>query len=103
MATPASQLDTLADRDKKYSLHPYTNLNAHQNNGPIIIEKGDGVYVWDEAGNRMIEGMAGLWCTALGFSEQRLVDAATRQMQKMPYTHLFTHRANVPSLSLIHI
>ncbi len=100
MATPASQMDSLADKDKRYSLHPYTNLNAHQNNGPIIIEEGDGVYVRDEAGNRMIEGMSGLWCAGLGFSQQRLVDAACRQMQKMPYTHLFTHRANVPSIEL---
>jgi len=100
MATPAAAVTSLADKDKQYSLHPYTNLNLHQKSDPIIIEKGDGIYVWDDAGNRMIEGMAGLWCTALGFNQQRLVDAATKQMQEMPYTHLFTHRANVPAIEL---
>ena len=100
MATPAATVTSLADKDKRYSLHPYTNLNQHQKSDPIIIEKGDGIYVFDDAGNRMIEGMAGLWCTALGFNQQRLVDAATRQMQEMPYTHLFTHRANVPAIEL---
>jgi len=48
----------------------------------------------------MIEGMSGLWCCGLGFSQQRLVDAATKQMQEMPYTHIFTHHANVPSIEL---
>jgi len=100
MATPAAAVSSLADKDKKYSLHPYTNLNLHQKTDPIIVEKGDGIYVSDEAGNRMIEGMSGLWCAGLGFSQQRLVDAATRQMQEMPYTHLFTHRANVPAIEL---
>ena len=92
--------ESLADRDRKYSLHPYTNLNAHDANGPFIIEKGDGIYVWDDQGNKLIEGMSGLWCAGLGFNQQRLVDAAAKQMQEMPYTHLFSHRANVPAIEL---
>ena len=90
----------LIEADKKYSVHPYTNLNAHDEKGPFLIEKGDGIYVWDDQGNKLIEGMAGLWCTALGFNQQRLADAATKQMQEMPYTHLFSHRANVPAIEL---
>ncbi len=91
---------SLAEVDKKFSLHPYTNLKVHEETGPLIIEKGEGIYVWDDQGNRHIEGMAGLWCTSLGFSEKRLVDAATRQMMDMPYSHTFTHRANVPAIEL---
>ena len=102
MATNAATATAspLGEKDKRHVLHPYTNLTVHQKNGPQIIEKGEGIYVWDEAGNKMIEGMSGLWCTGLGFSQQRLVDAATKQMQKMPYTHIFTHHANVPSIEL---
>jgi len=92
--------DSLAERDKRYSLHPFTHLKNHADTGPFVIERGDGIHVFDEAGKRYIEGVSGLWCTSLGFSEQRLVDAATRQMEKMPYTHLFTHRANVPAIEL---
>ena len=95
-----SATESLVEADKKYSVHPYTNLNAHDEKGPFLIEKGEGIYVWDDKGNKLIEGMAGLWCTALGFNQQRLVDAATRQMQEMPYTHLFSHRANVPAIEL---
>lgn len=92
--------DSLAERDKRYSLHPYTHLRNHADVGPFVIEGGDGIHVIDDAGRRYIEGVSGLWCTSLGFSERRLVDAATRQLKQMPYTHLFTHRANVPAIEL---
>lgn len=87
-------------RDINYHLHPYTDARRHQEMGPLIIEKGDGVYVEDNAGNRYIEAMAGLWSVAVGFSEQRLVDAATRQMAKLPFYHTFTHKGHSPAVDL---
>ena len=92
--------DSLAELDKRYSLHPYTHLANHAETGPFVIEGGDGIHVIDDAGRRYIEGVSGLWCTSLGFSEKRLADAATRQLEAMPYSHLFTHRANVPAIEL---
>src|SRR5690606_3026152 len=62
--------------------------------------RGDGVFVEDEAGRRYLEGMAGLWSTSLGFSERRLMDAAARQFEKLPYYHLFNHRSTEPSIEL---
>ncbi|MBX2881731.1 MAG: aminotransferase class III-fold pyridoxal phosphate-dependent enzyme [Granulosicoccus sp.] len=91
---------SLKEKDIASSLHPFTNLRAHKENGPHIISRGEGIYVWDDEGKKMLEGMSGLWCASLGFSEQRLVDAATRQLQTMPYTHLFSHRANEPAIEL---
>ncbi|TIU28021.1 MAG: aminotransferase class III-fold pyridoxal phosphate-dependent enzyme, partial [Mesorhizobium sp.] len=76
-------------RDIRYHMHAYTNARKHQETGPLVIEKGDGVYVEDIAGNRYIEAMAGLWSVAVGFSEKRLVEAATRQMSKLPFYHDF--------------
>ena len=90
----------LAQSDKQYSLHPYTPLKANRENGPFVISRGDGIYVHDESGKRYLEGMAGLWCTSLGFSEQRLVDAATRQLHELPYSHLFAHRSTPPAIEL---
>jgi len=96
-----SAADTLlAKKDIASSLHPYTHLKTHRETGPHVISRGEGIYVWDDQGKKYIEGLAGLWCTSLGFSEQRLVDAAARQMQKMPYTHLFSHRASEPAIEL---
>jgi len=92
--------EELAQKDKQYVVHPYTNLEQHQKMDPFVISGGEGVHVWDEKGNKYLEGMAGLWCTSLGYSEQRLIDAATRQLEKMPFTHVFTHRTNEPAIEL---
>jgi 4-aminobutyrate--pyruvate transaminase len=86
--------------DVAYQLHPYTNLAVHEEKGPFIITRGEGIYVFDDEGKRYIEGLAGLWCTSLGFSEPRLVQAATRQMEILPYSHTFTHRATLPTIEL---
>jgi 4-aminobutyrate--pyruvate transaminase len=67
--------NTLRDADLTYTLHPYTNLVAHDSKGPLIAVRGEGVRIYDDAGKDYIEGMAGLWCASLGFSEPRLVHA----------------------------
>ncbi len=81
-------------------LHPYTNLEQHAQTGPTIIERGKGVYVYDDQGNELIEGMSGLWCCSLGFGEEELVKAATDQMQKLPFYHLFGSKSHNPAITL---
>ncbi len=85
-----------AARDVAYTLHPYTNLVAHEARGPHIITRGEGIYVWDDDGKQYIEGLAGLWCASLGFSEPRLAEAAKRQLDTLPFMHTFTHRSTLP-------
>ena len=87
-------------RDIAYHFHSYTNAEAHEKIGPLIIESGEGIHVTDSNGNRYIEGMSGLWSVAVGFNEQRLVDVASRQMQKLPYYHNFSHRSHGPAIDL---
>lgn len=87
-------------RDIAYALHPYTNLSQHQKTGSLIIREGKGVYVYDEVGKPYIEGLAGLWCTALGFGEQRLVDRATEAMKTLSYYHQFGAKAHEPGIDL---
>lgn len=82
-------LSNAAVRDIETVVHPYTNLDAFRSSGPMIIERGEGIHVWDADGRKYIEGMAGLWCTSLGYSEQELIDAATEQMRQLPFTHVF--------------
>ncbi|MBI1262692.1 MAG: aminotransferase class III-fold pyridoxal phosphate-dependent enzyme [Rhizobiales bacterium] len=84
-----TQLSNAATRDIETVIHPYTNLDAFRSSGPMIIERGEGIHVFDNEGKKYIEGMAGLWCTALGYSEQELIDAAMAQMQQIPFTHVF--------------
>jgi len=89
-----------AARDLAYSLHPYTNLAAHEERGPFIVTRGEGVYVYDEQGNKFVEGLSGLWCSGLGYSQDRLVAAATKQLKELPFNHSFAHRASVPVIEL---
>lgn len=86
--------------DKQSLVHPYTNLAVHQETGPHVITGGDGIYVVDDEGKRYIEGLAGLFCAGLGFSEQRLVEAATRQLKTMPFYHSFAHKSTEPGIRL---
>src|SRR5258708_37616689 len=81
--------NSAASRDIAYNLHPYTHLKKHESEGPLVIAEGKGIHVYDENGKEYIEGLAGLWCTALGFGEERLGDAATRQLRRPAYHHIF--------------
>ncbi len=94
------QPNSAAARDVAAVLHPFTDLKAHEEDGPFIIDRGSGVYVTDESGKTYIEGMSGLWCTALGFSERRLVDAAARQMAELPYNQTFLGRSHETTIAL---
>jgi 4-aminobutyrate--pyruvate transaminase len=91
LTTPAAR------RDLTFHLHPATNLRTVQTEGPLVITRGGGVYVYDDEGRRYLEGMAGLWCASLGFSERRLADAAFRQMCELPFYHAFAGK--VPAIS----
>ena len=87
-------------RDIAYHMHPAVNLRKFEEKGGLVIERGEGVYVYDNTGKRYIEGLAGLWSVAVGFGEKRLVEAATAQLQKLPYYHSFNYKTNGPSVDL---
>ena len=93
----AQPLTPAARRDLAYHLHPSTNLRQVETEGPLVITRGEGVYVFDEQGNRYLEGMAGLWCASLGFSERRLAEAAYKQMLELPFYHAFAGK--VPAIA----
>lgn len=92
--------NSTAQRDIDSFLHPYTNLKTHQETGPLVISRGEGVRVYDEQGNSYIEAMSGLWCTSLGFNQQRLVDAATKAMSDLPNYHVFSGKSHEPGITL---
>jgi 4-aminobutyrate---pyruvate transaminase len=92
--------NSIEARDIANVLHPYTNAATHEKVGPLVIERGDGIYVIDNAGNRYIEGLGGLFCASLGFSEQRLVEAAYRQMKQLPFYHSFGGKSHETAIEL---
>ncbi len=93
-------LNSLAARDIANVLHPVTDLKTHLEVGPVVISRGEGVRVFDDAGKGYIEAVAGLWCAALGFSNERLVQAAANQMRKLPFYHGFTAKSHEPMIDL---
>src|ERR1700758_5729135 len=97
---PMPPLSNLAARDVETLVHPYTNLASFCETGPLIIEKAQGIYVYDTEGKPYIEGMAGLWCTALGYGNEELVEAAAAQMRKLSFAPLFTGKSHDPAIEL---
>src|SRR5260221_3328068 len=89
-----------ASRDIAHMIHPYTNLKTHETEGPLVITRGEGVFIYDDAGKQYLEGLAGLWCASLGFSEPRLAEAAYAQMKKLPYYHIFASKAHDVGIDL---
>jgi 4-aminobutyrate--pyruvate transaminase len=92
--------DSLEQRDIASLLHPITNLAAHADQGPLVIERGEGIHVWDNRGKKYIEGMAGLWCTALGYGEEELAKVAYDQMKNLSYASLFTSKSHPAAIAL---
>ena len=92
--------NSAASRDIAYLMHPYTNQEKHKETGPMIAVKGEGIWIEDDSGKRYLEGLSGLWCTSLGYNEQRLIDAATRQMKELPFSHLFASKSTNPAIDL---
>ncbi|AOY92139.1 aspartate aminotransferase family protein [Cupriavidus sp. USMAA2-4] len=104
---PDQRADQRADRhaslaagDIAAHLHPFTNLAAHPEVGPLVITRGDGIFVEDDQGRRYLEGMSGLWCSALGFSHARVIEAGVRALRTLPYYHTFNHRSNPAAIEL---
>ena len=86
--------------DHAHYMHPFTDHHDLGEKGSRIITSADGVYIFDSDGNRILDGMAGLWCVNLGYGRQDLVDAATRQMQELPYYNSFFQTAHPPAIEL---
>ncbi len=84
-----NKLSNMAHRDIETVLHPYTNLARHREVGPLILNEGRGIYLYDDKGKRYIEALAGLWCTALGYGNEEIVAVAASAMRKLSFTSTF--------------
>ncbi|WP_282092274.1 aminotransferase [Epibacterium ulvae] len=78
-------------------VYPTTNLTATEQ---LVFERGEGIYIFDNKGKRYIEGLAGLWCTSLGYSNQEVIDAITEQLNTLPFSHTFGGKTHQPIMDL---
>ncbi len=82
--------------DAAHHIHPFSDMGALNRAGSRVIVRGEGVYLWDSEGHKILDGMAGLWCVNVGYGRKELADAAARQMQELAYYNTFfktTHPA----------
>ena len=102
MRAPHSQdmPEPSTNRDVASLLHPFTNPASHEQEGALVITRGDGVWVYDEEGKAYLEAASGLWCASLGFNEPRLAEAAYKQLKTLPFMHLFGSRSHSPAIEL---
>ena len=95
MQTPA-----LTELDSRYLIHPVSNFRDHQKKGVKILESGDGVWLTAADGERYLDAFAGLWCVNVGYGQQRVVDAAVKQMQTLPYATGYFGFGSEPAIKL---
>ncbi len=94
---------SLQAADAAHFLHPFTDFKALAQKGVRVIERGDNIYLWDSEGQRLLDAMSGLWCVNLGYGQQALVDAATHQLQTLPFYNAFFQTATVPAIELAQV
>ena len=86
--------------DTAHYLHPFTDFKDLSGRGARVMTRGEGIYVWDSEGNRILDGMSGLWCVNVGYGRKELADAAHHQMMTLPYYNSFFQTTNVPAVEL---
>ena len=92
--------NTLRQHDRSHHLHPFTDLRDYAAHGGRIVTHAEHIYIHDAEGNRMLDGMSGLWCCNLGYSQHQIVEAIYRQLQELPYYNNFFRCANQPAVEL---
>ncbi|UCX05620.1 aspartate aminotransferase family protein [Shewanella glacialimarina] len=95
-----TNLASLQQADKAHFIHPFTDSKALGEKGTRVIERADGVYIWDVQGHKLLDAMAGLWCVNVGYGRQSIVDAACQQMQKLPFYNSFFQCTHPPAIEL---
>ncbi len=103
-ASPEAELSTaeIQRLDSAHFLHPFTDFKALAAKGARVMTRAEGVYVWDSEGNKIFDGMSGLWCVNVGYGRKELADAAAKQMMELPYYNAFFQTTNVPAVKLAH-
>ncbi|MEY4562556.1 MAG: hypothetical protein RLZZ618_1833 [Pseudomonadota bacterium] len=86
--------------DSAHHLHPFTDHQSLAERGTRVIERGDNIYVWDTEGHKLLDAMSGLWCVNVGYGQQALIDAATQQLQKLPFYNSFFQTTTPPAIEL---
>jgi putrescine aminotransferase len=86
--------------DAAHFLHPFTDFQALAKKGSRVIQRADGIYLWDSDGHKILDAMSGLWCVNVGYGQRALIDAATKQLETLPFYNAFFQTATPPAIEL---
>lgn len=86
--------------DTAHFLHPFTDFKDLATRGARVITRGEGIYVWDSKGDKLLDAMSGLWCVNAGYGRKELADAAYQQMMTLPFYNSFFQTTNIPAVKL---
>jgi putrescine---pyruvate transaminase len=98
--TKTAETAKLRQLDQAHHLHPFTDLRRYSQQGGRIISRAEHVYIYDSDDNKILDGMSGLWCCNLGYSQTSIKDAIYAQLQELPYYNNFFQCANQPAVEL---
>jgi putrescine aminotransferase len=97
---PARSTREWQELDAAHHLHPFSDMGSLNKSGSRVITRAEGVYLWDSDGNKIIDGMAGLWCVNVGYARRELADVAQKQMMELPYYNTFFKTTHPPVIEL---
>jgi putrescine aminotransferase len=100
MSTPSLTTAQLQALDRAHHLHPFTDYADYRRKPGRIISRADHITITDSDGRNYLDGMSGLWCCNLGYSQPAIVDAVTRQLNQLPFYNNFFQCSNQPSVEL---
>ena len=86
--------------DAAHYMHPFTDTKALGERGARVMVRGEGIYLWDSEGNKILDGMSGLWCVNVGYGRSSIADAVHKQMTTLPFYNSFFNTTNVPAVQL---
>jgi putrescine aminotransferase len=98
--TPQRDRDDWQEFDRSHYLHPFTDFKQLAEQGSRIITRAAGAYIYDSEGQKILDGMSGLWCCSLGYGQDRIADAVHRQLRELPYYNSFFQCAHPPVIEL---
>ncbi|WP_067738683.1 aspartate aminotransferase family protein [Novosphingobium naphthalenivorans] len=99
-AKPAGSNRSLIEIDRDHLIHPVASFRGHEKHGARVLASGDGMWLTDIDGKRVLDAFAGLWCVNVGYGQDSVVAAAADQMRRLPYATGYFHFANEPAIRL---
>ncbi|BAN26712.1 aspartate aminotransferase family protein [Caballeronia insecticola] len=93
-------IQSLVESDRKHLIHPVVSYRAHEARGVTVLDSADGVFLRDIEGRQLLDAFSGLWCVNTGYGHASIVEAAAKQMAKLPYATGYFHFGSEPAIEL---